>query len=114
MSELLNKTLVNSNELETLLKQRAEGEIDFLLIDVREQMEYDNGHIKGVDMLKPTSIFQSWASEFLDKYQDRIIIFTCRTGARSGNIQRVFQQNGMKNIINHLGGIVSYQGEVER
>jgi len=57
MSELLNKSFVSSAELETLLKEREAGNVDFILVDVREQMEYDMGHIKGVDMLKPTSTF---------------------------------------------------------
>ncbi|NOZ90428.1 MAG: rhodanese-like domain-containing protein [Epsilonproteobacteria bacterium] len=114
MSELLKKTLVNSNELEQLLKDREEGKVDFLLVDVREPMEYDMGHIKGVDMLKPTSSFQSWASDFLDEYKNKTVIFTCRTDARSGSVQRVFQQNGMDSVINHSGGIVSYRGEIER
>ncbi len=116
MSELLNKDFVNSSELETLLKERSEGKADFILVDVREQMEYDMGHIKGVDMVKPTSTFQSWAQSFFEEYanSDKKIIFTCRTDARSGSVQRVFQQNGMKNVINHSGGIVSYRGEIER
>ncbi len=114
MSELLEKNYVNSNELETLLKEREEGNVDFILVDVREQMEYNMGHIKGVDLLKPTSTFQSWATHFLDEHIDKIVIFTCRTDARSGSIQRVFQQNGMKNVINHSGGIVSYRGEIKK
>ncbi len=114
MSELLKKSYVNSNELETLLKEREEGNVDFILVDVREQMEYDMGHIKGVDLLKPTSIFQSWGQQFLDENKDKTVIFTCRTDARSGSVQRVFQQNGMKNVINHSGGIVSYRGEIEK
>ncbi len=116
MSELLNKDFVNSSELETLLKERSEGKADFILVDVREQMEYDMGHIKGVDMVKPTSTFQSWAQSFFEEYanKDTKIIFTCRTDARSGSVQRVFQQNGMQNVINHFGGIVTYRGEIER
>ncbi len=114
MSELLKKSYVNSNELETLLKEREEGNVDFILVDVREQMEYNMGHIKGVDLLKPTSIFQSWGQEFLDENKDKTVIFTCRTDARSGSVQRVFQQHGMKNVINHSGGIVSYRGEIEK
>ncbi len=114
MSELLKKSYVKSNELETLLKEREEGNVDFILVDVREQMEYDMGHIKGVDLLKPTSIFQSWGQQFLDENKDKTVIFTCRTDARSGSVQRVFQQNGMKNVINHSGGIVSYRGEIEK
>lgn len=112
MSELLKKSLVNSNELETLLREREEGKVDFVLVDVREPMEYNLGHIKGVDLLKPTSSFQSWREEFFNDNMGKTIIFTCRTDHRSGNVQRVFEQNGMGSVINHSGGIVSYRGEV--
>jgi len=114
MSELLNKSFVSSAELETLLKEREAGNADFILVDVREQMEYNMGHIKGVDMLKPTSRFQSWGQSFFDENREKTVIFTCRTDARSGSVQRVFQQNGMKNVINHSGGLVSYLGEIEK
>jgi len=112
MSELLKKSYVQSEELETLLKEREAGNVDFLLVDVREQGEYDMGHIKGVDMLKPTSTFQSWAESFIAENMDKTVIFTCRTDNRSGQVQRVFQQNGMKNVINHAGGIVTYRGDI--
>lgn len=114
MDELLEKSYVTSQELEGLLKERESGNADFILVDVREQMEYDQGHIKGVDMLKPTSTFQSWAQAFLDENRDKTVIFTCRTDNRSGNVQRVFQQNGMAKVINHVGGILAYSGEIER
>jgi len=112
MSELLKKSFVNSNELKTLLQERKEGKADFILVDVREQIEYDMGHIKGVDILHPTSSFQSWGETFFNKNRDKTVIFTCRTDYRSGNVQRIFQQNGMQNVINHSGGIVSYRGEI--
>lgn len=114
MSNLLEKSYVHSEELEELLKEREAGKLDFILVDVREQTEYDQGHIKGVDLLKPTSTFQLWAQDFLDENMDKTVIFTCRTDSRSGQVQRVFQQNGMQKVINHAGGIVSYRGEIER
>lgn len=114
MSELLKKSFVNSNELETLLQEREAGTADFILVDVREQYEYDSGHIKGVDMLKPTSMFQSWAEAFLNENKDKTVIFTCRTDNRSGQVQQVFMQNGMENVINHSGGIMAYRGEIAK
>ncbi len=114
MSELLEKSYIHSEELETLLKEREVGNVDFILVDVREQGEYDMGHVKGVDFLKPTSTFQSWGEEFFNEHKDKTVIFTCRTDHRSGNVQRVFQSNGMSKVINHAGGIVSYRGEIER
>ena len=113
MSEILNKSNITSSELESLLNERTQGNADFILVDVREQMEYDSGHIKGIDMLKPTSTFQSWAQSFLDENKDKTVVFTCRTGSRSGQVQNVFRQNGMENVINHVGGIMSYAGETE-
>jgi rhodanese-related sulfurtransferase len=114
MHELLVQDNVNSEDLERLLKAREEGKADFLLIDVREDMEYDMGHVKGVDMLKPTSSFQQWAEQLFNDAKDKTVIFTCRTGARSGQVQNVFRSNGHESVINHFGGIVTYSGEVEK
>ena len=114
MQELLEQDDVNSAELITLLEARSEGKADFLLVDVREDMEYDMGHIQGVDMLKPTSDFQGWAKEFLDNYKEKTVIFTCRTGSRSAQVQNVFKQNGLDKVLNHFGGIVTYRGDIEK
>ncbi len=110
MKKLLEKEDVNSGELISLLKARENGEVEFTLIDVREQYEYDSSHIKGVDILKPTSSFQSWAEEIFNDKKDDIIIFTCRTGNRSGQVQNVFKSNGHNKVLNHFGGIVTYSG----
>ncbi len=113
MQELLEQNDVNSLELQTLLEARSEGKADFLLVDVREDWEYNEGHIEGVDVLKPTTQFQSWAKDFLSENKDKTVVFTCRTGSRSGQIQNVFKQNGLDKVINHFGGIVTYRGEIE-
>ena len=114
MQQLLKKKDVNSEELTQLLTAREEGKIDFMLVDVREQMEYDIAHIKGVDLLKPTTSFQEWGKDVFTQAQDKTIIFTCRTGSRSGQVSSVFTKSGHKNAINHYGGIVTYRGETER
>lgn len=114
MHELLSKDDVYSTELEALLAAREQGEAEFLLVDVREEMEYDMGHIKGVDLLKPTSDFQSWAQKLLDETKEQTVIFTCRTGNRSGQVQNIFRRNGHPSVINHTDGIVGYRGEIEQ
>ncbi len=114
MHELLATDNINSENLETVLKARENGEADFLLVDVREDIEYEMGHLKGVDMLKPTSNFKSWAQALFDEAKDKVVIFTCRTGNRSEQIQNVFRSNGHERVINHSGGIVSYHGEIEK
>jgi rhodanese-related sulfurtransferase len=114
MQRLLTKEKIDSQELETLLEARKEGKVDFLLIDVREEHEYDAGHLEGVDMLKPTSLFSQWGQVLFTEAKEQTIIFTCRTGSRSGQVQDVFRDNGHTGVINHTGGIVSYNGKIER
>ena len=111
---MLEQNDINSVELQSLLEARAEGKADFVLVDVREDMEFNMGHIKGVDMLKPTSDFQKWAQDLFNATQDKTVVFTCRTGSRSGQIQNAFRQNGHSSVLNHFGGIVTYRGEIEK
>ncbi len=114
MQILLDKGYIDSEELNTLLQERDEGKADFILVDVREDMEYNMGHIKGVDMLKPTTEFQQWALTLLNETKDKTVIFTCRTGSRSGQVQNAFKQHGHNGVLNHFGGIVTYRGAIEK
>jgi len=114
MNQWMEKSTVNSEELVRLLQDRSEGKVDFLLVDVREEMEYEMGHIEGVDLLRPTSTFQNWAQQLLDEAKEKTIIFTCRTDNRSGQVQMIFKQHGHPRVINHAGGIVSYRGNIVR
>jgi len=114
LQTLLEKNDINSEELQSLLQARGEGKADFVLVDVREDMEFNMGHIKGADMLKPTSTFQQWGQELFNQTKDKTIVFTCRTGNRSAQVQNVFRQNGHTRAINHFGGIVTYRGDIEK
>jgi rhodanese-related sulfurtransferase len=111
--QLLLKSGVSSSELEQLLNARAKKDIDFLLIDVREESEYISAHIAGVDMLMPISSTQSWMGDFLSKNSDKNIVFTCRSGNRSGQISSKFRALGV-NAVNHLGGIITYKGKIAK
>ncbi len=114
MQTLLEKNDLNSAELHSLLQAREEGKADFVLVDVREDMEFKMGHIKGVDMLKPTSDFQKWAQELFNATKEKTVVFTCRTGSRSAQVQNVFRNSGHTSVINHFGGIVTYRGEIQK
>ena len=114
MQILFDKGYIDSEELNTLLQQREAGKVDFVLVDVREDMEFGMGHIKGVDMLKPTTVFQQWAQVLFNETKDKTVIFTCRTGSRSEHVQNAFKQHGHKGVLNHFGGIVTYRGAIER
>ncbi len=114
MNKFLAVEGVTSMELERLLLLREQGEVAFVLVDVREVEEYQLGAIAGVDQLHPTSTFQRWGQSLLEELREQTIIFTCRSGNRSGQIQQRFRRSGHPSVINHIGGILSYKGKVVR
>ncbi len=86
---------------------------DVVLIDVREQWEYDEGHIPGITLI-PLSEFESRVAEIP---KDKEVVLTCRSGNRSGQVYDYLDQLGYDNIHNMEGGILAWEAaglEVEQ
>ncbi len=111
---LLSKTDIDTDELTSLLEARELGMVDFNLVDVREWMEHQSGHIKGTDALVPTtSFFDSLAKAALDT--DKSLIVYCHVGSRSAHCQRILSDKmNFRSVINLAHGISGYRGEVIR
>jgi len=109
---LLHKEQLDGYELELLLKNRELGVIKFSLIDVREPIEFQMGHIAEVDELLPTSQFYDWINKLQNRKDENIILY-CRTGNRSLQIQQMLKKQGFKHIGNLIHGIVGYLGELK-
>lgn len=110
---LVNKSELDSDEIVSLLEARELGMVEFKLVDVREHMEWQMGHIKGADVLIPTSSFFPTLEEAkLDKNEN--IIVYCHVGSRSAHVARIMNDSGFSKIGNVTNGIVSYHGEIER
>lgn len=110
--KILAKQEINSHELESLLCMREDGVADFLLIDVREQYEYVEKRIVGVDYLIPLSDFFVKVTE-LEKDKYKPIIIQCKSGARSAQAQAQLKLLGFETPINLAGGITKYKGKTE-
>jgi rhodanese-related sulfurtransferase len=78
---------------------------DVFVLDVREQWEYDEGHIPGVVLL-PLGEVPARLDEIPT---DKTVIVTCRTGNRSGQAVNFLRANGFDNVHNMLGGIVAWE-----
>ncbi len=70
------------------------------LVDVRQDWEYDAGHIAGAEHIPLEDL--PAASERLD--QGRPIVFQCRTGSRSALATQVFRASGFE-AYNLAGGL---------
>ena len=110
---LVNKKELDSDELIALLEARELGMVHFTLVDVREHMEWQMGHIKGADKLIPTSSFFNTLGEAGLSKDENIIVY-CHVGSRSAHVARILTDMGYTKIGNLSYGIVSYGGEIER
>ena len=78
---------------------------DVVLIDVREQSEYDEVHIPDITLIPLGTVPDS-----LDQIPtDKTVIVTCRSGNRSGQATEFLRQQGFDNVHNMEGGIVAWQ-----
>jgi rhodanese-related sulfurtransferase len=75
-----------------------------LLVDVREQHEFDDVRIPG-SILMPLSTFQQ---HFEELPKDKEIVMQCRSGARSGQTTEFLLANGYKDVVNMSGGILAW------
>jgi len=110
---LVNQAELDGDELTALIEARELGMVNFTLVDVREHMEWQMGHIKGADKLVPTSSFYQ-AVEDAKLNKDENIILYCHVGSRSAHVARIMPDMGYTKIGNLTHGIVSFSGEVER
>ena len=101
---------LNAEELQFLLSCRTKGKLDFLLIDIREIVEYSALSIKGTDFLLPTSTIHLVIDE-LAKQKHRLIILYCYSSSRTFQMVHILKRMGFSKIAHLEGGIMEYRGE---
>ena len=85
-------------------------EKDYIILDVRTQEEYDQGHIPGAILIPDTEIEDRAEGELTDKNQ--LILVYCRSGRRSKLAAQSLVELGYTNI-REFGGIIDWPYEVE-
>lgn len=93
---------------EDFAERRKRGE-ELLLIDVREQEEFEIARVEGAKLL-PLSRFNEWAST-LDPARE--IVFMCHHGVRSAQVCAVLSRQGFDKLYNLTGGIERWSKEVD-
>lgn len=78
---------------------------DVVVLDVREQWEYNEGHIPGVVHIPMNDI----PGRLAEIPTDQTVIVTCRSGNRSGQVSAFLRDQGFTNIHNLNGGILAWQ-----
>ena len=90
-------------------KEIMDSEKDFVILDTREQDEFDGGHIEGAILIPYTEIETVAESVIADK--DKLILVYCRSGRRSKIAAESLISLGYTNV-KEFGGIIDWPYEV--
>lgn len=91
---------VGPREAEALVREGA------LLLDVREQREFDAGHAPDAAHLPMSTL----GERYTELPADRRIVAVCRSGNRSGQVARALSGAGY-DIVNLVGGMQAWRDQ---
>ena len=91
-------------------KEIMDSEEGYIILDVRTQEEYDQGHIPGAIVISHEEIEEKAEEVLTDKKQ--LILVYCRSGRRSKIAAEALVELGYTNI-KEFGGIIDWPYEVE-
>lgn len=91
-------------------KEIMDNQEGYIILDVRTQEEYDEGHIPGAILISNTEIEERAEEVLTDK--DQLILVYCRSGRRSKMAAEILVELGYTNI-REFGGILDWPYEVE-
>ena len=86
-------------------RQRA-GERPPRVVDVREQHEWDAGHIPGAEHIPLATVEEAVPQRFA---KDEPIVTQCRSGVRSAKAAFALKQLGFTNVASMAGGILAWE-----
>ena len=84
---------------------------EVIILDVREQDEYDSGHISGAVLLPVGTIDEDTATEVIPEKDSTVLVY-CRSGNRSKTASSALAELGYTNIY-EFGGINTWPYETE-
>ena len=105
---------MNENSYQQITQEAAKEMMDtqeVVILDVREQHEYDSGHIPGAVLLPVGTITEDTAAAVIDNL-DTVVLVYCRSGNRSKTASQALADLGYTNVY-EFGGINDWPYEVE-
>lgn len=92
-------------------KELMDSETSYIILDVRTEEEYAEGHIKNAVLIPDYEIAERAEKELTDKNQ--LILVYCRSGRRSKIASDVLASLGYTNVV-EFGGIIDWQYDIEK
>ena len=92
-------------------KKIMDNQDGYIILDVRTEEEYSEGHIPGAILIPDYEIKEKAEEILLDKEQ--LLLVYCRSGRRSKNASENLVEMGYTNI-KEFGGIIDWPYEIEK
>ena len=102
---------ISVRTLETWLKERDNGDRDFLLVDVREPNEAEINHIPGAVLIPKGDFLNGSALGGLPS--DKQVVLHCKSGVRSAEVLAVLKGAGFGDAVHVGGGVVAWVNQVD-
>ena len=105
---------MNESSYQQITQEAAKEMMDtqeVVILDVREQHEYDSGHIPGAVLLPVGTITEDTAAAVIDDL-DTVVLVYCRSGNRSKTASQALADLGYTNVY-EFGGINDWPYEIE-
>ena len=105
---------ISVTQLEEMLKERAEGSRDFVLVDVREPNEYEINQIPGSVLIPKGEFLNGSALEQLPPVDSgKQIVMHCKSGVRSAETLAVVKGAGYDDAVHVGGGVVAWVTQID-
>ncbi len=99
--------LLGFGELKPNAAVRMMNSADPLILDVREDTEFQGGYIQGA-MQIPVGQLEARVNE-LEAWRDRDVLIYCRTGQRSARAAAILSRQGFSQLHKLDGGMMAWQ-----
>ncbi len=110
-SEAAVGSTISVVQLEHMLKERENGERDFVLVDVREPNEFEINQIPGAVLIPKGEFLNGNALEQLPG--DKQIVLHCKTGVRSAEALAIVKGAGYADALHVGGGVVAWVDQID-
>ena len=103
------------NSYQQITQEEAKEMMDTqeaIVLDVREQHEYESGHILGAVLLPVGTITEDTAAAVIPE-ADSVVLVYCRSGNRSKTASKALADLGYTNVY-EFGGINTWPYEIEK
>lgn len=104
---LVRGRVAGVDEVDTLEAVQLINQQDALLLDVREDSEYESGHIPNSKHIPQGRVGERLKE--LEKYKGKPVVVLCRSGNRSTAACSLLKKEGFADVRSLKGGIEAWQ-----